>query len=138
LGAACRARFRQDIAETERELRALSRLVESELTRVKEALRERPERHIVIRTNPRTADPRWPEVQELDRMLQRSQTGIVIGEVLTLRDSTLIYFLIHWDEWPVLKRLQDRFHVTVQGRREAAARWVRREFESHGMEAFRG
>jgi hypothetical protein len=137
LGEASKARFRQDIAETERELRALARLVDSELARVKLALRERPERHIVIRANPRTADPRWPEVQGQQSMLQRSQSGIVIGEALAPRDSALIYFVIHWDEWPVLKRLQDRFHVAVQGRREAAARWVTDEFQRRGMGAFR-
>ena len=113
------------------------RLGEASRARVEQALRERPEREIIIRANSRTADPRWPEVQEQERMLQRSLTGIVTGEALAPRDSALICFVIHWDEWPVLKRLQDRFHVAVQGRREAAARWVTDEFQRRGMGTFR-
>lgn len=130
LGPAASERLEASLAEFDLALRDMSLLLDEIESEARTALRNRPDRSVVIRTKPREADPAYPD---LLRLRPSHEDGTTWNEP---HDDGERFLFVLWREWPELRQLySDRSHMLVD-RELRVRRWIDEEYRKHGMKVF--
>jgi len=125
-------RLRAFLAEFDTAIRDVSLLIDEEEQRVKRALRDRPDRRIVISTRPREQDPAYADLLAAQAALQPTE-GVIAGEI---EGDGEVHVILRWSEWPGLHAMhQDRAYMIVE-RASRVRSWIEYAYGEEGLVLF--
>lgn len=127
-----RAKLLEVLLPIEDALRATAQVYDMEVKRVKEMLRARPDRTVLVASGKgRELDPSWQKVQDLRQEVE-GKTGAVWGDWDPASRKEIHYIML-WDEWPGLRALFDDQATMLEARRQVVTDWVREEYDNNGV-----
>jgi hypothetical protein len=120
-------RLRDELREFDLALRDMSLLMDELEADTRTALRQRADRSVVIRTQPKELDPAFPEFL---RLRPARGEGTIWGEPYEAGER---YLAVLWSEWPELKMLYDDRSLMLVDRQHRVRIWIEAEFRQRGM-----